>query len=160
MKQDLGKIGIQMDFQQIDFGTLGEKLFNTYDWEAIFGATTGGGIDPNGSANFWSPDGEFHPFNQKPTAGKPPLEGREVAPWEAEIGRLYIQGAQELDENKRKQIYWETQRIAAEYLPYIQLFTPLSLTAVRDRIQGVKYSAYGGALWNIYELRAQDSKAS
>ena len=160
MKQDLGKIGIQMDFQQIDFGTLGDKLFNTYDWEATFGATTGGGIDPNGSANFWSPDGEFHPFNQKPTAGKPPLEGREVAPWEAEIGRLYIEGAQELDEAKRKQIYWEAQRIAAEYLPYIHLFTPLSLTAVRDRIEGVKYSAYGGALWNVYELKAVNSKAS
>ena len=160
MKQDMSKIGIQVDFQQIDFGTLGDKLGNTYDWEALFGATTGGGVDPNSSANFWSPDGEFHPFNQKPTAGQPPIEGREVAPWEAEIGRLYIEGAQELDETKRKQIYWEAQRIAAENVPYIHLFTPLSLTAVRDRIQGVKYSAYGGALWNVYELKAVNSKAS
>ena len=153
MKLDLSKLGIQMDFQPIDFGVLGDKLGNSYEWEAYFGATTGGGIDPNGSANFWSPDGEFHPFNQKPTAGQPPLEGREVAPWEAEIGRLYIEGAQELDEAKRKQIYAQTQRLAAEYLPYIHLFTPLSLTAYRDRIQGVKYSAYGGALWNVYELK-------
>lgn len=160
MKQDLAKIGIHMDFQQLDFGTLGDKLGNTYEWEAYFGATTGGGLDPNGSANFWSPDGEFHPFNQKPTAGQPPLQGREVAPWEAEIGRLYIEGAQELDEEKRKQIYWETQRIAAEYLPYIHLFTPISLTAVRNRIEGVKYSAYGGALWNIYELTITDKKAA
>lgn len=153
MKQDLGKIGIRMDFQTIDFGTLGDKLGNTYEWEAYFGATTGGGFDPNSSANFWSPDGEFHPFNQKPTAGQPPIQGREVAPWEAEIGRLYIEGAQELDEAKRKEIYWETQRIAAEYLPYIHLFTPLSLGAVRDRIEGIKYSAYGGALWNMHELK-------
>ncbi len=153
MKQDLSKIGIQMDFQMIDFGALTDKIFNTFDWEAVFGATTGGGLDPNSSANFWLPDGEFHPFNQKPTAGQPPLEGREVAPWEAEIGRLYLQGAQELDEEKRKEYYYEAQRIASEYVPYIHLFTPLSLTAMRDRIQGVKYSAYGGALWNIYELK-------
>lgn len=153
MKLDLGKIGIQMDFQPIDFGVLGDKLGNTFEWEAYFGATTGGGIDPNGSANFWSPDGEFHPFNQKPTAGQPPIEGREVAPWEAEIGRLYIEGAQELDQTKRKEIYAQTQRIAQEYLPYIHLFTPLSLTAIRDRIQNVKYSAYNGALWNVYELK-------
>ncbi len=152
-KQDMSKIGIQVDFQPIDFGVLGDKLGNTYQWEAVFGATTGGGIDPNGSANFWSPDGEFHPFNQKPTAGQPPIEGREVAPWEAEIGRLYIEGAQELDETKRKAIYAQTQQIAQEYLPYIHLFTPLSLTAVRDRVQPIKYSAYGGALWNIYELK-------
>jgi peptide/nickel transport system substrate-binding protein len=160
MKQDMAKIGIQVDFQQIDFSTLGDKLGNTFEWEALFGATTGGGIDPNSSANFWSPDGEFHPFNQKAGPGQPPLEGREVAPWEAEIGRLYIEGAQELNEDKRKQIYWEAQRIAAENVPYIHLFTPLSLTAVRDRIQGVKYSAYGGALWNVYELKAVSSKAS
>lgn len=152
-KQDMSKLGIQVDFQPIDFGVLGDKLGNTYQWEAVFGATTGGGIDPNGGANFWSPDGEFHPFNQKPTAGQPPIEGREVAPWEAEIGRLYIEGAQELDETKRKAIYAQTQQIAQEYLPYIHLFTPLSLTAVRDRVQPIKYSAYGGALWNIYELK-------
>jgi peptide/nickel transport system substrate-binding protein len=157
MKLDLSKIGIQMDFQPIDFGVLGDKLGNTYQWEAYFGATTGGGIDPNGSANFWSPDGEFHPFNQKPTAGQPPIEGREVAPWEAEIGRLYIEGAQELDEVKRKEIYAQTQRLAQEYLPYIHLFTPLSLEAVRDRIQGVKYSAYNGALWNVYELKVTEN---
>ena len=156
MKQDLSKIGIQMDFQPIDFGVLGDKLGNSYEWEAYFGATTGGGIDPNGSANFWSPDGEFHPFNQKPTAGQPPIEGREVADWEAEIGRLYIEGAQELDEQERKAIYSETQRIAQEYLPYIHLFTPLSLTAVRDRVQNVKYSAYGGALWNVYEIKVAE----
>ncbi|MBW4638694.1 MAG: ABC transporter substrate-binding protein [Gloeocapsa sp. UFS-A4-WI-NPMV-4B04] len=152
-KQDMAKIGIQVDFQPIDFGVLVDKLGNSFDWEAVFGATSGGGIDPNGSANFWSPDGEFHPFNQKPTAGQPPIQGREVAPWEAEIGRLYIEGAQELDETKRKAIYAKTQQIAQEYLPYIHLFTPLSLTAVRDRVQGVKYSAYGGALWNLYEIK-------
>jgi peptide/nickel transport system substrate-binding protein len=76
-----------------------------------------------------------------------------VADWEAEIGRLYIEGAQELDDAKRKAIYAETQRIAQENLPLIHLFTPLSLTAARDRVQGIKYSAYGGALWNVYELK-------
>ena len=156
MKQDMGKIGIQIDFQPIDFGVLGDKLTNTFEWETYFGATTGGGIDPNGSANFWSPDGQFHPFNQKPGPGRLPIQGREVADWEAEIGRLYIQGAQELDEAKRKAIYYETQRIAQENVPFIYLFTPLSLTAVRDRVQGIKYSAYGGALWNLYELKVAD----
>jgi peptide/nickel transport system substrate-binding protein len=79
-----------------------------------------------------------------------------VAPWEAEIGRLYIQGAQELDEAKRKAIYYETQRIAQENVPMIYLFTPISLTTVRDRVQGIKYSAYGGALWNLYELKVTE----
>jgi peptide/nickel transport system substrate-binding protein len=28
------------------------------------------------------------------------------------------------------------------------------MAAVRDRIQGIKYSALEGAFWNIYELKA------
>lgn len=87
------------------------------------------------------------------------LARREVADWEAEIGRLYIQGAQELDEVKRKAIYDQTQRLTQEYLPYIHLVTQLSLAAVRDRVQRVKYSALGslgGTLWNKYELKVTE----
>ena len=82
--------------------------------------------------------------------------GREVSDWEREIGNLYIQGAQEFDEAKRKAIYAETQRISQEYLPYIYLINPIAMAAVRDRIQGVKFSALEGAFWNIYELKVAD----
>jgi hypothetical protein len=30
------------------------------------------------------------------------------------------------------------------------------MAAVRDRIQGVKYSDLNGALWNLYELKVID----
>jgi peptide/nickel transport system substrate-binding protein len=75
MKQDMSKIGIQIDFQPIDFGVLGDKLTNTLEWESYFGAVGGGGLDPNGGANFWSPDGQFHPFNQKPRTRTRPYRG-------------------------------------------------------------------------------------
>jgi peptide/nickel transport system substrate-binding protein len=113
-------------------------------------------VEPNDGANVWLTDGGLHSFNQKPQAGQPPIEGREVAPWEAEIGRLYIEGAKELDEAKRKAIYAETQRLTQEYLPQIYLVNGLSMTAIRDRIQNTKYSALGGAVWNIYELKVSD----
>jgi peptide/nickel transport system substrate-binding protein len=113
-------------------------------------------VEPNDGANAWLTDGGLHSFNQKPQAGQPPVEGREVAPWEAEIGRLYIEGAKELDEAKRKAIYAETQRLTQEYLPQIYLVNGLSMTAIRDRIQNIKYSALGGAVWNIYELKVTD----
>jgi peptide/nickel transport system substrate-binding protein len=156
MKLDLAKIGIQMDFQQLDFGSMGEKLGTTFDWEVHYGAVTGGGIDPNGAANFWAVNGEYRPFNQAPTAGQPPVQGRIIEPWEEEIARLYVEGAQELDENKRKEIYWQAGRIAAEQLPYIYLFNPTPLAAIRNKVKNVKYSAYGGTLWNLYELKVAD----
>jgi peptide/nickel transport system substrate-binding protein len=155
IKRDLAKIGIQVDLQLIAFNVLVDKLSNTLDWEChMLGFT--GGIEPNSGANIWLPDGGLHSFNQKPLPGQPPIEGREVADWEAEIGQLYIKGAQELDEAKRKAIYAESQRLTQEYLPFIHLVNPLSLAAVRDRIQDVKFSALGGLLWNVYEIKAVD----
>lgn len=159
IRQDLSEIGIQIDYNPISFNTLTDKMTNSLDWECLLLGFITGVIEPNDGANVWLPDGGLHSFNQKPLAGQEPLIGREVADWEAEIGRLYIKGAQEFDEVKRKAIYDQTQRLTQEYLPYIHLVTQLSLAAVRDRVQGVKYSALGsqgGTLWNKYELKVTE----
>lgn len=155
IKQDLNKIGIQVDFTPIAFNVLVDKLTNSLDWDChLIGFT--GGNEPNDGANFWLPDGNLHVFNQKPQAGAQPIQGRKIADWEQEIGDLYIQAAQELNEEKRKEIYAETQRLAMEYLPCIYLVNPYAMTAVRNRFQGIKYSALGGAFWNIEELQVME----
>jgi peptide/nickel transport system substrate-binding protein len=155
IKQDLAKIGIQVDFNPLAWNTFLDKLDNTLDWDAsLIGFT--GGIEPNEGANLWSPDGGSHMFNRKPQAGQKPIEGREVYPWEAEIGKLYIQAAKELDENKRKAIYAETQRITQEYLPVIHLVNPYAMAALRNRFARIKFSAIGGSFWNIYEVKITD----
>lgn len=156
IRQDLGKIGIQVDYNPINFNILVDKLSNSLDWECYLLGFVSGGTEPHDGANVWLPDSGLHTFNQKPQPGQEPLTGREVADWEAQIGRLYIKGAQEFDQAKRKQIYAQTQRLTQEYLPFIYLVNPLDLVAVRDRILGVKYSALGsqgGTLWNKYELK-------
>ncbi len=155
IQQDLSKIGMTVDFNPIAFNTLTDKMSNTLDWECYLLGLVGG-IEPNDGANVWLPEGGLHTFNQKPQATQEPLIGWEVADWEAEIGRLYIEAARELDDAKRKEIYAETQRLSQENLPYVYLVTALSLAAVRDRIQNVKFSALGsqgGTLWNKYELK-------
>jgi peptide/nickel transport system substrate-binding protein len=155
IKQDLSLIGITVDFTPIAFNVLVDKLSNSLDWDAhIIGFT--GGNEPNGGANLWFPDGNLHLFNQKPQPGRPPIQGRIIADWEAKIGNLYIEGARELDLEKRKKIYAETQQLAREYLPLIYLVNPYSLAAVRNRIEGVEYSALGGAFWNLERLKIKD----
>jgi len=155
IKQDLSKIGIQVDFTPIAFNVLVDKLDNSLDWDShILGFT--GGNEPHGAVNLWFPDGNSHLFNQKPQTGRDSIEGREVAEWEQKIADLYIKASRELDEAKRKEIYAETQQLAQEYLPLIYLVNPLSLTAVRDRFDGIEYSALGGAFWNIDELRLKN----
>ncbi len=156
VQQDLKAIGIQVDFTPIAFNVLVDRLTNSLDWECFLLGLTGGN-EPNGGANVWFPDGNLHMFNQKPQAGRDAIEGRTVSDWEERIGELYVQAARELDEAERQRIYAETQRLAEEYVPFIYLVNPLSLGAVRDRVQGVEYSALGGPFWNLEALRLSDS---
>lgn len=156
IKQDLSLIGITVDFTPIAFNVLVDKLSNSLDWEThIIGFT--GGNEPHGGSNLWFPDGNLHLFNQKPQAGRDDIEGRIISDWEQKIGDLYIEAARELDIEKRKEIYAETQRLAVEYLPMIYLVNPYSLGAVRNRIKGIQYSALGGAFWNIEGLKIEEN---
>jgi peptide/nickel transport system substrate-binding protein len=148
IKQDLSKVGIQVDFKPLAFNLLVDRLDNTLEWDSILLGFTGVS-DPNNSANVWYPDGNLHMFNQ----GKEGIEGRTVADWEREIAQLYIKAAKELDESKRQAIYAEAQGVISTYLPFIYLVNPLALSAVRNDIQPIEYSALGGAFWNLEELK-------
>ena len=101
----------------------------------------------------WLTEAGYHTFNLAQQEGEPPMKGWKAADWELEIERLYIQGALELDEAKRKEIYAQSQRVTEENLPFIYLVNPLLMTAVRDRIQPIKSSTFAGDFWNVYELR-------
>ena len=148
IEEDLGEIGIKVNFKTINFNVLIGKTDSSLDWECILLGFTGSN-EPNSGFNLWSPDGSLHMFNQS----VPGLEGRVIADWEAEIGRLYIEGARELDIEKRKAIYAQVQQLSSEKLPLIYLINPYSLTAVRNTIEGVEYSALGGAFWNLDQLK-------
>lgn len=151
IKQDLAKIGIKVDYSPIDFNVLVDKLSNSLDWEAhLLGFT--GGNEPH-APNIWYTDGNLHTFNQKPQVGQKPIVGQVFSDWEKEIAELNLKGSQELDIEKRKQIYAEAQDLVQEYLPFIYLVTPYSLAAVRNRFEGIEYSALGGAFWNIEKIK-------
>jgi peptide/nickel transport system substrate-binding protein len=66
-----------------------------------------------------------------------------------------VQAAQEIDDDKRFDLYKETQQLTQEYLPFIYLVNNLSLTAVRNTVKGIQYTAIGGAFWNIHELTVE-----
>ncbi|MEH1951599.1 MAG: ABC transporter substrate-binding protein, partial [Nostoc sp.] len=153
IKRDLGNIGIQVDLQILSFNSYLEKLKETHNWDCYLGGFAGGGIEPHSASKIWRIAGASHAFNLGPQPGDPPMTGWEVSDWEKEIDKLYIKGAQVLDENKRKEIYYEYQRIASEQLPFIHLVEGLNLQAVRDRFQGIQYTALGGPFWNLYELK-------
>ncbi|WP_373540608.1 ABC transporter substrate-binding protein [Chamaesiphon sp.] len=151
IKQDLALIGIEVDFTPIAFSLLLDRIDSSLQWDSLLIGFTGG-IEPNDGANFWSVDGGSHIFNLKPKQGTQQITGRQVADWEKKIDELYIQAAQELNEEKRRQIYIETQKVTQASLPCIYLVNPLSLSAVKNRVKGIDYSPIAGPFWNLHEL--------
>ncbi len=152
VESDLEAIGIDVNFKAINFNVLIGKLSGSLDWECILLGLTGGN-EPHNGANVWFTDGNLHMFNQKPAPGQQPVEDRTISEWEEEIDRLFVKGARELDEEKRKAIYAEIQQLVSDNLPFIYLVNPKALGAVRNKIEGVEYSALGGAFWNMEELK-------
>ena len=155
IKQNLALIGITVDFQPIDFNTLVTNIGDTLQWDAIvlgFGA----GVEPNSSANLWLTEGGLHFFNQLPQNGME-LADRKIYDWEQKISDLYVQAAQELDEEKRKTLYFETQKLVQENLPFIHLVGQYSMSAVRNKVKNVEYTSLGGVLWNINELKIEEN---
>lgn len=154
IQQDLNGIGIKTDLQVLNFNTIVQKL-QRRDWQAYVGGFGGGGVEPHSSFNIWASTGTLHQFNQGQLPGEAPIQGREVSDWEKEIDNLFDAGVKELDDKKRKEIYGRFQKIVAEQVPFIYLVNSLSLEAVRDRIKNIKFSALGGAFWNLYELKVE-----
>ena len=153
--QDLAKVGMKANLEVISFNTVLQKL-DRQEWDAYVGGFGGGNPEPHSGFNIWSSNGFLHQFNQQPPPDAEGVTGWEASDWELQIDDLFAQGVSELDEAKRKEIYAEFQKIAMEQLPFIYLVKPLQLEAVRDRVDGVQYSALGGALWNLDELTVID----
>jgi peptide/nickel transport system substrate-binding protein len=152
--QDLGQLGIKVFTQPLEFNAFVARL-RRRDWEAYLGGFTGG-FEPHGGYVIWSVNGRLHSFNQGPQPGQEDIVGWKPSDWEQKIDDLYIQASQELDEEKRQELYGKTQQIAAEELPFLYMVNPLSFEAIRDRIENLEYTPLGGAFWNLYELKIKE----
>lgn len=125
VRQDLTKLGMRVTFAPEAFNTLVGKLVGTFQWEAIIIGLTGG-LEPHNGQNVWKSTGSLHmwwPKQEKPATD-----------WEAEIDRLFDQGATTVDQNKRKQLYNRWQEIVAEQTPLIYFTTTLTQPAFRNTL--------------------------
>jgi peptide/nickel transport system substrate-binding protein len=146
VSDDLKKIGLNAKFTPVNFNDLVRRLDSKpYEWEAIILGFTSS-VDPHSGSNIWRSSGPTHQWHPKQT--KP------ATPWEAEIDKIFMEGAQELDPEKRKAIYGKWQTIVGEQQPLITLVTPTQFTALRKEFGNVKPSGLGGILWNLEELFA------
>lgn len=134
LKEDLKKIGIDVNFQGLDFNNLVSKLMSNYDYDAVIIGLTGS-MDPYFGQNVWLSSGQMHMWN--PKQPKPQTE------WEAEIDRLFNQAAVEMDQLKRDKLYKQAFKIIGEYQPMIFIVAPQELVAVRNKLKNVFPTVWG-----------------
>jgi peptide/nickel transport system substrate-binding protein len=136
LKEDWGKLGIKVNYRPLDFQALVEKLYNTYEWDALLIGFTGG-IEPQNGANLLRSSGNLHFWN--------PDQQEPATPWEAEIDTLLDQGSREIDTQKRRTYYWRIQEILHDQLPMIQTVRQLEFVAYKRLLQN-----YRPTVWGLY----------
>ena len=127
----------------VEFNTLVNKLMSSFDWDmAMIGLT--GGVEPHFGQNVWRSSGGLHLWD--------PRQEAPATIWEKRMDEIYDQGARELDENKRKVLYDEFQRIVADQLPVVYTVLNMDMYAVRNKFGNLKPTVNGGAFHNIEEI--------
>ena len=134
LREDLHAIGIDARVEVLPFGDIVAQLTATYDWQGVVIGLTGG-TEPHGGINVWHSSEPLHLWN--PNQSEPATE------WEAEVDRLYIEGSQELDHERRVQHYHQAQAIAAENVPLIYTVLSERLSAVRNVFGNTTPTLYG-----------------
>ena len=145
IEQGMETIGLDVDYQAIDFGLLVDQLVSTYDWEAMVIGFTGG-PDPYSSIGVWHSSEDLHLWH--------PNQPEPATDWEAEIDELYVLGSQEFDHEARVEYYHRAQAIVAENVPVIYTSLAERLTAVRNVFGNTTPTLY--ALWDIRYLYRAD----
>ena len=145
IEQGMKAIGLEVDYEAIDFGELVDQLVSTYEWEAMVIGFTGG-PDPYSGIGFWHSSEDLHLWY--------PNQPEPATDWEAEIDELYVMGSRELDDEARVEHYHKAQEIAAENVPVIYTSQAERLTATRNVFGNTTPTLY--ALWDIRYLYRTD----
>ena len=140
---DLRAIGIQATPQSVDFNTLVTQLNDSFQYEACLLGFTGS-IHPITSMNMWRSSGRTHAWNS--------LQQTPATPWEAEIDKLASDFSQALDLNSQQKAIFEMQRIFAENVPMVPLYTTKEFMAVRNKFGNVRPTPFSENFWNADEL--------
>jgi len=143
IRHDLQELGMKVNFLALEFNSIVDKLTSSFEWDSIILGLTGG-IEPNFGKNVWISSGHLHlwfPRQKKPSTR-----------WEKRLDRIFDLGVQELNEDKRKILYDEFQKIVSQKVPLVYTVLNSNIFAIRDKFGNLQPASYGGAFHNIEEI--------
>ena len=140
----LAKVGIALDIAPLEAATLIDRALKC-DYDAIYMRVLMTDLDPAMNLDFWLSSGDTHFWN---IASKMP-----ATDWEARINVLMQEQAATLDENQRRMLFNEVQRIFAENVPVLHFAAPRLYFGHSRRLVGVVPSVTRPPiLWNADSL--------
>ena len=103
---------------------------------------------PNGGKNVWLSDGRLHIFNMRLSQ-----EGKDkILPWEKELDECFTKGALATKFEDRKKYYDKYQEIVYLQKPFIYIYSPVIIVAIRDKFKNIYPSGLSGITHNIEEI--------
>ena len=147
IKNDLAKVGIEVNFKALDFNGLVTRLRDSHEWDMILlGWGSGVPADPSNSKNINRSSGRLHvwyPGQPQPS----PIE------WERRVDVLVGRLDRELDPVKRKAISDEIQIEVSKQIPILYLVAANQYALAKGSVGNLWPSLLRPTVtWNIEEL--------
>ncbi len=164
--EELKKLGIKVNYQPVEFNILVDKLDHSLDWEAMVMGLTGGKLEPYDGANVWKSNGRLHMFDQRLPDATGTITVTDARFWEQRIDELFDKAATTFDEDARQKYFSEYQEVVYSKVPFIYLYCPLDISAMRKSIGNYKPTLLGiyypplGTLHNLEEIYLKRGSAS
>jgi peptide/nickel transport system substrate-binding protein len=122
LQQQYKQLGINVEVKGLDFNAFTDQVNNKKDFDISLATYGGGSLDP-----------ELGPRAQLITGGQQNVTGFS----NPQVDELFKQGASELDETRRKQIYDQIQQIVNAEIPSHYLYALKAFSPVSKKVQGV-----------------------
>ncbi|KAF0244191.1 MAG: peptide/nickel transport system substrate-binding [Planctomycetota bacterium] len=139
LKKDLKKAGVSLVPEYLQFNILVRRISQDWDWEAIYLAYTAG-PEPLLGKSIWKTGEPRRVWNPKADAS-----ASETRDWERRIDTIFDKAYSHwdpklhaFDRSKDVELAHEWQRICAENLPHIYLFSSASVYAISRRLGNVR----------------------
>jgi peptide/nickel transport system substrate-binding protein len=130
IRDELKAVGLGVDVVLLEGNALVTLFLSGKNFDAVyfhFGATD---TDPALSAGFWMSSGGEHVWN--------PRQESPATPWELRIDELMAAQMASIDDNERKRLFTEVQRIFAEELPVVHFAAPKIFVAASTRVANLQ----------------------
>lgn len=145
VQEDLAKLGMKVAVAPIENAQVGERINQSFDYEAVFYGTSATEPDPSSYADVLRSNSPQHLWS--------PNEPKPSTDWEARLDELAARQAHETDRERRRAIFHDIQQVMAEQLPLIPIVSRHIAVAANARVGNYRPSPLPPfSLWNAEEL--------